>query len=227
MLATAQEYAADKLPETVAAELKRAHARYLLEVLRTADQQLRGTSYAAALARIAVDFANFEAGIRESQESGDDHAVVGYASSLADHLRIKGRYSERLILALAARTAAEKLGAEAMAGADNNLGNAYGDLPTGDRGDNLRRAIACYEAALRVRTEARLPAGLGDDPEQPRASPTADLPTGDRGDNLGRAIACYEAALRVCTEARLPAELGDDPEQPGRRLLGSADGRPG
>ena len=31
----------------------------------------------------------------------------------------------------------------------NNLGVAYRDLPTGDRGDNLRRAIACYEAAAR------------------------------------------------------------------------------
>ena len=49
----------------------------------------------------------------------------------------------------------------------NNLGIAYRDLPTGDRGENLRRAIACYEAALRVYTEAGLPVGLGDDPEQP------------------------------------------------------------
>ena len=39
----------------------------------------------------------------------------------------------------------------------NNLGTAYGDLPTGDRGENLRRAIACYESALRVYTEADFP----------------------------------------------------------------------
>ncbi|MEK6608657.1 MAG: hypothetical protein AABZ30_13435 [Myxococcota bacterium] len=32
----------------------------------------------------------------------------------------------------------------------NNLGNAYQTLPTGDRGENLDRAIACYEAALTV-----------------------------------------------------------------------------
>ena len=29
----------------------------------------------------------------------------------------------------------------------NNLGAAYADLPTGDRGKSLRRAIACYKAA--------------------------------------------------------------------------------
>jgi hypothetical protein len=39
----------------------------------------------------------------------------------------------------------------------NNLGNAYLYLPTGDRGENLRRAIACFEAALRVRTEVDFP----------------------------------------------------------------------
>ena len=47
----------------------------------------------------------------------------------------------------------------------NNLGAAYADLPTGDRGKSLRRAIACYEAALRVYTEADFPDRLGDDPE--------------------------------------------------------------
>ena len=31
----------------------------------------------------------------------------------------------------------------------NNLGNAYLNLPTGDRGENLNKAIACYEAASR------------------------------------------------------------------------------
>ena len=38
-----------------------------------------------------------------------------------------------------------------------NLGNAYSDLPTGDRSENLHRAIACYESALRVYTEADFP----------------------------------------------------------------------
>ena len=32
----------------------------------------------------------------------------------------------------------------------NNLGNAYLRLPTGDRGENLRAAIECYERALRA-----------------------------------------------------------------------------
>ena len=39
----------------------------------------------------------------------------------------------------------------------NNLANAYGDIPGGDRAANIQRAIACYEAALRVYTEEAFP----------------------------------------------------------------------
>ena len=39
----------------------------------------------------------------------------------------------------------------------NNLGAAYQNLPTGDRGANLDKAIACYLAALRIYTEADFP----------------------------------------------------------------------
>jgi hypothetical protein len=31
----------------------------------------------------------------------------------------------------------------------SNLGGAHADLPTGDRGNNLRQAITCYQAAAR------------------------------------------------------------------------------
>jgi hypothetical protein len=40
----------------------------------------------------------------------------------------------------------------------NNLGNAYADLPARDRAANLQKAIGAYEAALRVRTEKDFPA---------------------------------------------------------------------
>ncbi len=36
------------------------------------------------------------------------------------------------------------------AGTQNNVRIAYRNLPTGDREENLRRAIACYEAALKI-----------------------------------------------------------------------------
>ena len=85
------------------------------------------------------------------------------------------------------------------------LGGELMGSNTGTRAANLRQAIACYEAALRVRTEARLPAGLGDDPEQPGLA-YANLPGGDRAANLRQAIACYEAALRIRTEGDFPQD---------------------
>jgi hypothetical protein len=39
----------------------------------------------------------------------------------------------------------------------NNLGAAYAELPTGDREQNLQKAIACYEAALSVYTKDDFP----------------------------------------------------------------------
>jgi tetratricopeptide (TPR) repeat protein len=73
----------------------------------------------------------------------------------------------------------------------------------GSRSLNVRRAIACYGAALHVHTEqdspqnwARIQNNLG--------VAWSNVPTGDRGENLRRAIACYEAALRVYTEQDFP-----------------------
>ena len=49
----------------------------------------------------------------------------------------------------------------------NNLGTAYRNLPTGDRGANLGRAIACYTEALTVYTPQAAPLEYADDPERP------------------------------------------------------------
>ena len=85
----------------------------------------------------------------------------------------------------------------------NNLGIAYSDLPTGDRGANLARAIECYEAALRVYTEDGSPLQWAMT-QHNLGIAYRNLPTGDRGANLARAISCYESALRVRREAGSP-----------------------
>ena len=46
----------------------------------------------------------------------------------------------------------EQAFSEVWATAMNNLAIAYADLPAGDQGMNLARAIGCYEAAHRVST---------------------------------------------------------------------------
>src|SRR5690242_12091270 len=70
-----------------------------------------------------------------------------------------GRESRRAIQCYEAalRVSTETAFPHDWAMTQNNLGNAYGDLPGGDRDDNLRRAIECGEAALRVYAEAAFP----------------------------------------------------------------------
>jgi tetratricopeptide (TPR) repeat protein len=92
-----------------------------------------------------------------------------------------------------------------------NLGNAYADLPTGDRAENIQRAITHYQNALRFYTEhetespirlmeyARLQSKLGD--------AYADLPTGNRANNLQQAINYYYNAIRIYNEQEFPLLL--------------------
>jgi tetratricopeptide (TPR) repeat protein len=94
---------------------------------------------------------------------------------------------------------------EEIAGLQNNLGEAYRQLPGGDREANLRRAIACYEAALQVYTREAFPmqwAGT----QNNLGIAYSDLPGGDREANLRQAIACYEAALQVRTREAFPVD---------------------
>ncbi len=85
------------------------------------------------------------------------------------------------------------------------LGFAYYDLSTGNRAENLNKAIECYQAALRVYTESDSPAEWAAT-QNNLGIAYADLPTGDRGENLRKAIESYQAALRVCTENDYLAE---------------------
>jgi CHAT domain-containing protein/tetratricopeptide (TPR) repeat protein len=86
-----------------------------------------------------------------------------------------------------------------------NLGLAYSELPTGDRTDNLKKAMACYQEALRIWTPeteplkyARAQTNLG--------NAYNELPTGDRAANQRMAIACFQEALRFFTQEAAPFE---------------------
>jgi CHAT domain-containing protein/tetratricopeptide (TPR) repeat protein len=85
----------------------------------------------------------------------------------------------------------------------NDLGNAYQDLPTGDRGANLQRAIQCYQQALTVYTPEAAPLAYAMT-QNNLGSAYRALPTGDRGANLQRAIQCYQQALTVYTPEAAP-----------------------
>ena len=205
LLQVVREFAAERLSSRTE-QLKRRHAAKFLALLTNADEQLSGNEQAAGFARIDTDYENMMAGFETSRELQDHHVLFGYAGRLADYLSHRGRFAQRLTTAEEALRSARLMGdARAVAVTQNNLGNAYSNLPTGDRGENLKRAIGCYEAALRVYTERNLPvqwAGMHNN----LGNAYGELPTGDRGENLKRAIGCYEAALRMYTERNFPLD---------------------
>jgi tetratricopeptide (TPR) repeat protein len=92
---------------------------------------------------------------------------------------------------------------EFKAGVLNDLGTAYAELPTGDRGANLGRAIECYQQALTVYTPEAAPLDYAMT-QNNLGNAYLNLPTGDRGANLGRAIECYQQALRFRTPEAAP-----------------------
>ena len=87
----------------------------------------------------------------------------------------------------------------------HNLGLAYRELPAGDRQENLRRAIACYEAAVQVHTREAFPVEWAMT-QNNLGLAYRELPAGDRQENLDRAIACYDAALQVYTREAFPVQ---------------------
>lgn len=84
------------------------------------------------------------------------------------------------------------------------LGVELWNATLGNRSANLRRAIVCYEAALRIYTESDFPADWAGTLNN-LGVVYDNLPTGDRCENVLRSIDCYKAALRIFTETDFPS----------------------
>jgi tetratricopeptide (TPR) repeat protein len=100
----------------------------------------------------------------------------------------------------------------------SHLGQAYTLLPTGNRGENLSRAIQAYRAASEVFTSDSHPLDWSIVQNNLGATYT-ELPIGNRLENLNGAIAAYEAALEVRTRDKFPAEWAMTQNNLGAALL--------
>ncbi|MCP4109450.1 MAG: tetratricopeptide repeat protein [Desulfobacteraceae bacterium] len=85
------------------------------------------------------------------------------------------------------------------------LGNAYVNLPTGNRGEHIQKAIDIYKEALKIYTFEAFPAdyamimnNLG--------YAYGKLPTGGRSENLQKAIDAYQEALKITTIEAFPVD---------------------
>jgi hypothetical protein len=96
-------------------------------------------------------------------------------------------------------------GSTHWASVQNNLGNAWWNLPTGDKAENLTKAIAAYEKVLTVRTKEAYPAEWATTQNNLGVA-WSDFPTGNRSENLKKAIAACEKALTVYTKKAYPTD---------------------
>ncbi len=104
----------------------------------------------------------------------------------------------------------------------NCLGLELSEATLGNRTLNLRRAIACHEAALRVYTEADFPSAWAT-MQNNLGNAYGNLPTGT---GARTSAAPSPATRRHCgsDQGGLPRGVGEDPKQPGHRLLAPPDG---
>src|SRR5690606_10518574 len=90
------------------------------------------------------------------------------------------------------------------ANAQNSLGNAYQGFPFDSRGDNLKRAIAAYQAALQYLTPERAPLAYAGTQNNLGIAYRDLSELEEREANLKRAIAAFESALEYRTPERAP-----------------------
>jgi tetratricopeptide (TPR) repeat protein len=181
-------------------------ARRYLALAREQDPRLSGPDYLDALAVMDAAYPNVRAAWEGAVESENWELMRDFAYALADYQYRRGLWGEKLASAREGLAACERLDDQrGQADMQIILGNAYSDLPTGDRAANLAKAIQCYTEALRVYTPEAAPLDYAMT-QNNLGTAYADLPTGDRAANLAKAIECYTEALRVYTPEAAPLD---------------------
>jgi tetratricopeptide (TPR) repeat protein/GTPase SAR1 family protein len=181
------------------AAARRSHFEYYLAL---AQEHARKQDYVG----LDVESANIDAAF-EWAISVDPELALNLATACADFQSNRGRFAqivdwaERIVRAL---QGLNDIGL--LASAQNNLGVAWTQLPTGNRGENLRRAIAAYHEALRFYTPEATPLDYALT-QSNLGNAHRDLAAlEDRETNLHRAIAAYQEAMRFRTPLAAPLD---------------------
>ena len=209
MLATTRQFAKELIEAEEQKRLGAEHARWFIEHLDKADDALRakgGEAQAGARRWIKANFENVEQAIAFAAAEDAElfvRAVNAFNPYLDQTCAFSElvRLNEELVRQLGPRTLQNQ---GLWANAQNSLGNAYLSLQT-ERGRNLAKAIARYEAALEILSEQNSPTTWAMT-QNNLGLAYQNLPVGDRGDNLEKAIACCEKALGVWTERDFPVQ---------------------
>ena len=181
-------------------------ARPYLALARHHRPRLSGPDYLDALTAMDAAYPNVRAAWEGAVASQHWEPARDFAYALADYQDRRDLWKEKQAWAQQGLVACEHLDDQpGQADMQIILGNAYSDLPTGDRAANLEQAIACYRQALRFYTPEAAPLQYAMT-QNNLGTAYSSLPTGDRAANLEQAIACYREALRFRTPEAAPLE---------------------
>ncbi len=196
------------------------HARYAVDPIIAAaagvddDARFAHYSYYEALARhyhttgvytgLDLELGNLEAAF-EWALAHDVAAAYWLYNTCSDFLIQRGYHERNMDWIQRTVAAADPASDAYLWGAmQNSLGVAYQNLPSGDRRENLRQAVAAYRETLKYHTR--------EVSEQAHAVTQHNLGTAyadlaqieDRAENLWRAVAAYQEALKYRTPEAAP-----------------------
>jgi tetratricopeptide (TPR) repeat protein len=181
-------------------------AHRYLDLAREHSPRLSGPDYLDALTVMDAAYPNVRAAWEGAVASENWELMRDFAYALHDYFGYRGLWADRITWTETALDACERADdIESCAGLQNNLGEAYRNLPTGDRATNLEKAIQCYQEALRFYTPEAAPLDYAMT-QNNLGNAYRNLPTGDRAANLEKAIQCYQEALRFRTPEAAPLD---------------------
>ncbi len=196
-------YDVDPLVRAAAGEDDSAHRPHYDFYLALAEEHDRKQDYLGLDVESANLEAAFEWAMREDAEAAYWLVATCYNFSVN-----RGRFGIYLSWAQRAHGAIEPTSRDEhlLWAVKVSLGNAFKDLPIGDRRENLRRAVAAYEQALRFRTTEAAPLDHAMTQNNLGNAYTDLAAVEDRAGNLRRAVAAYEQALRFYTPEAAPLD---------------------
>jgi tetratricopeptide (TPR) repeat protein len=168
--------------------------------------RLSGPKCLEALRVMDAHYPNVSVAWEGAVEAENWELLRGFAYALAEYFQRRGMWDEWITWTQAGLDACERLDDQrGRVDMQIILGNAYWSLPTGDRAENLKKAIACYREALRFRTPEATPLQYAMT-QNNLGNAYLRLPTGDRAANLEKAIECHQEALRFRTPEATPLQ---------------------
>ncbi len=149
--------------------------------------------------------ANLEAAFERALAAGRAEDALWLFNAAINFLANRGRFVQRMdwIERVAAALASHP-DEELKAAAQNSLGLAYCEHPTGSRVENQQRAIVAYQEALRFWTAEAAPLDYARVMNNLGIAYTNLAEVEDRAGNLGRAVAAYREALCFWTAEAAP-----------------------